>query len=173
MSPTDKWSPAYIHYLKTKMTYGNIHYDPSVINKNYRKDFKEKYGENYINFSQRCQKNPFMRTIVIGANHFECAFCHVPFKDTDKIILHHTDYDCTCIYSPDECIRFPHPTPKRPDKTILVPDCEKCYHEHYDNFLKCFLCLEPVHQDCHEIIHGHMKPKHPYLKDVPFKKVSN
>ena len=119
----------------------------SIINKQSQSSLEEKYKENKAGwkaYTSRIQKHPYIKKILMKKYNGMCQFCGKPI--TDNLHIHHADYDNVCLY-PDNNIRIPTPTEKRPNRTALVPNCEGC-----NNLEKCTKNLYPVHGVCNMII---------------------
>jgi hypothetical protein len=111
---------------------------------------------NWKLFARRMQKNPFMREYKISKID-RCAKCGKRLK---KFQLHHVDYDHYCQFN--EPIKLPDPTEKRPNRYVLVPDCESCKNSSPDVFEGCARRVVPVHGYCNKILNDKMEK---YIKN--------
>lgn len=119
-----------------------MNYNENVINTQTRKSAREQHDGNpkWRNYAQRAQKNPFVQQYLMTKYNGICQYCGLPIRK--NLNLQHKVYDRECVT--DETIRVPHSTPKHPDGTRKVPDCEHC-----DNFHECIDGnLFPVHSKC-------------------------
>lgn len=132
-----------------------------LININSRIEMKEKHAgrEQWKNFSSRCTRNPFLKEYLLDEYNHRCSYCGRPIR-TERFCLHHLDYDHECLDV--ETIRIPHPTPKRPDKTYAVPDCEMCMLTCRRDFEECISRLRPVHISCNVKIEESRKEREGY-----------
>lgn len=130
-----------------------IHYNKSVMNEKSRKESKKEHeaNEKWKNFAQRAQKNPFVKAYLMNKYNGICQYCGLPIRK--NLQLQHKTYDKECIT--DSLIRVLSPTPKRPNATRCVPDCEHCeqFHECIDD------ALFPVHAFCNHKMACDMKDK--------------
>ncbi len=119
----------------------------SIINKNTKESLKSKHQsdkEGWEVYTKRIQRHPFVKKILKEKYNGICQFCGKPIGS--HLVIHHADYDNSCLH-PDACIRICSPTEKRPNRTILVPNCEGC-----SNIEVCIKNLYPVHSVCNMII---------------------
>lgn len=131
-----------------------VEMNPDIIPKMNSITAKEKHIHCEINwklFAQKMQRNPFMRNYKIGKTD-RCARCGERLKNFQ---LHHIDYDHFCQFN--EAIRMPNQTAKRPNRTILVPDCEGCKINSPEVFEECAKRVVPVHPFCNKLINDKME----------------
>jgi len=119
-------------------------YDLSVVSLETIEEAKEKYqnSKEWQNFAKLGIKNPFLKKILLDKYFGICQFCHRPINN--KYVLHHLTYSHAC---PQPCIQIPSPTPKHPERTLNLPDCENC-----EEIEKCIKKLVPVHPLCNKLI---------------------
>ena len=124
----------------------------SILNCNSSSDMKLKYNNslNWRLFSSRICRNTFVLDYLSKKCNNTCSWCGKVFDDR-PIVIHHMDYDNQCCDS-SGLIEIPKPTPKRPNRTVRVPNCENCYNSNRDMFLKCTNRLTVVHSVCNMII---------------------
>ena len=123
----------------------------SIINKNGTAEMKEKHKNElgkWHNFASRVQKNPYMRRKLHEQYGAVCQFCGKTLAPNHQV--HHVDYDHCC--KSEDTVRIGNPTAKRPNRTIAIPDCERCSCETPGAFADCADRLRPVCSVCNMII---------------------
>jgi hypothetical protein len=99
-------------------------------------------------FARRAQRNPYLKAAVLERDGAECAWCLRLLRG--QSVLHHVDYDHHCHLGLE--VRLPRPTPLRPERSVKVPDCQRCHAEHPDWFDACARRLVAVHNRCNAAI---------------------
>lgn len=99
-------------------------------------------------FASLLPKHPFVRErMVVRDSPSGCAWCSKPFgSNIANAQLHHIDYNNFCSYPLTKLIACP--TPKRPARTRLLPDCEGCYYDNRSGFDECAARIVLVHGFC-------------------------
>lgn len=93
---------------------------------------------------KRCYLNDFMREFVLKENGKRCNSCGLQIHTNFKLKYLPADRICKTASS----ISVPAPTPKYPNKTRKVPNCEKCCRKTPDEFCECAKYLMPIHNSC-------------------------
>lgn len=112
-----------------------------------KKDLEEKYKDHsaeWLLFTNKCHKNNFVKEYLLQKYNHVCQYCNFEIKKTMQV--HHVSYDNVCAYP--EIIVQPNPTAKRPNRTDKVPNCQRCFLEHPEQFEKCMSLLRPIHTGC-------------------------
>lgn len=104
-------------------------------------------------FARKITKNPFMKNVVANRHSNRCSWCNRSIRS--EFILHHVDYDHQCMYGIETVIS--RPTEKRPNKKVIVPDCETCNKIRPEYFNECVNRLVPVHGKCNAVIEEYRK----------------
>jgi len=123
-----------------------------VINSKYKytsEDFR------FYAFAKKITKNPWVKDYKFAMQEGLCPICNRVLK-IDAAVIHHIDYDNTCmhIFNEASLIEYPHPTEKRENRTVRVPDCSECMEEEPERFKECMDRIVLVHRTCHMKIHG-------------------
>jgi hypothetical protein len=102
-------------------------------------------------YARRVQRNPHMQAYIAARDGGRCAWCGAGSSRDDGLFqLHHRDYQWRCGYG--RTIVLPNPTPRRPGRTVEVPDCQACSGERPELFAGCASRLAPVHGQCNRLI---------------------
>ena len=100
-------------------------------------------GAEWKNF-RKCQRNPFFKGMKLVEQNYICPACGKTLKSEKKIVGHHLSYDRACITSDTY----------RAENGRNLPDCEKCYEQHKDEFDICQKNIMYAHAGCHYVAHG-------------------
>lgn len=123
-----------------------MEHNRNIINMHSKKEMRSKHEKNekWKNYAQRAQKHPYVRNYLMEKYKNICQYCGMPI--IKSLQLQHVTYDKECVTG--DVIVVSHKTPKRPNGTRKVPDCEHC-----DKFHDCIDgSLFPVHGYCNMLI---------------------
>lgn len=114
------------------------------------------YYEQWIFYSRMMQGNPYVKEFLARRQEGKCLYCgKALFEDMNYNIVHHRDYMNLCVQhdSKASLVRYPKPTRRNPNKTILVPNCTYCKRHTTDDFNDCMNRVVIMHDDCHTKLH--------------------
>ena len=116
-------------------------YVPKHSQRDYENVFRRtSYYEQWIMYSRMMQGNPYVKNYLARRQEGKCLFCGKKlFEDMNYNIVHHRDYMNLCGQHDSKAtlVRYPKPTKRNPDKTILVPNCAYCKWHTIDDFDDC------------------------------------
>ena len=126
-----------------------------------RKDLIPKLGSGYAKkafdetkwhlFARRCQRNPFMREMVLNRDlAHPCAWCNRAIEMKHSWNIHHIDYSHQCTFeliTTEKTVSI-HDKPRN----YTGPDCRTCFWMEPDKFNACFERLKLVHYRCNHQI---------------------
>jgi hypothetical protein len=121
---------------------------PELSSTQAKKDFDH---ERWYLFARRCQRNPFMREMIMKRDLvLPCGWCGQPIVKHQSWNIHHIDYAHECTYGITTI-----------EKTVSIynnprnyrgPDCRSCFFMESEQFQSCFKRLRLVHRTCNQKI---------------------
>lgn len=121
-----------------------MEYNDTLINKVSRKEIGRKYNNSleWRSYSRKITRNPSIRAYLYKRANGICEYCGLPLND--KWVVHHSDYDKTCITQELIWVNL-----RKGDnvKNVRTPPCGGC-----ENFMECINDLHAIHSKCNQLI---------------------